>query len=77
MGMINTTKYRVLEVEHFPGYLEFEPVTDPGHFDIANDADMALVERWCREHRCGKRSGFNKFFFETDEQMTMFRLRWA
>lgn len=74
---INQTEYRVTEVDHFPGYLRLEPVTDPGYFDVANDADMQVVESWCRENDCGQRSGFNKFFFATDEQMTMFKLRWS
>ena len=77
MVMINTTEYSVLDVAHFPGYVKLEPVTEPGYFDIANDADMQIIEAWCQEHQCGQRSGYNKFYFGTDEQMTMFKLRWA
>jgi hypothetical protein len=77
MTTINGTKYTVSDVDHFPGYVRLEPVTEPGYFDIANDADMQTVDAWCREHQCGQRSGYNKFFFDTDEQITMFKLRWA
>ena len=77
MGMINGTKYIIEDVDHFPGYVKLSPVTDPGYFDIASDADMQTVDQWCREHDCVQRSGYNKFFFDTDDQMTMFKLRWA
>jgi hypothetical protein len=77
MSIINGNKYTVSDVDHFPGYVRFDPVTDPGYFDIASDADMQTVAEWCHQHHCGKRSGYNKFFFDTDEQMTMFKLRWS
>ncbi len=77
MVMINTTKYQIEDIPAFPGYVKFEPVVDPGFFDVANDADMQIVADWCLKHRCGKRSGYNQFFFATDAEMTMFRLRWV
>ena len=77
MPVINGREYQIEDITPFPGYVKFEPVVEPGYFDIANDADMQLVDEWCREHRCGKRSAFNKFFFATDAEMTMFRMRWA
>jgi hypothetical protein len=77
MVMINSTEYQIQEIPTFPGYLKFEPVTAAGYFDIANDQDMLVVDTWCQEHKCGKRSGFNKFFFNTDEEITMFKLKWS
>jgi hypothetical protein len=77
MGTINGKLYCVKEIDHFPDYLDFEPVVDPNYFDIARDEDMDAVEHWCRQHQCGKRTGHSRFFFETADQMTMFRLRWA
>jgi hypothetical protein len=77
MGMINTTQYRLTESHLFPNYLKFEVVVDEGFFDIPSDEDMQVVESWCREHGCGARSTWDKFYFETPDQMTMFKLRWA
>jgi len=37
--------------------------------------DPVLV--WCRDNNCGYRTSYNHFAFDTDEQMTMFVLRWA
>ena len=77
MGMINTTEYRLLESPLFPNYLKFEVVVNEGFFDIPSDDDMQVVEAWCNAHGCGVRSTWDKFFFETSDQITMFKLRWA
>ena len=37
--------------------------------------DPILV--WCRDNNCGYRTSYTHFAFDTDEQMTMFLLRWA
>ena len=77
MSLINHREYRLEERTNFPDYLTFERVVEPGYFDIVNDEDMKLVEAWCEEHGCGKRSSWAQFFFETPDQMTMFKLRWS
>jgi hypothetical protein len=77
MGRINNTDYRLMESHLFPGYLKFEVVVEDGFFDIASDEDMQIVEAWCKQHGCGVRSTWDKFYFETPDQMTMFKLRWA
>ena len=77
MGIINNTEYRLLESHLFPNYIKFEVVVEDGFFDIASDEDMLVIEAWCQEHNCGHRSTWDKFYFETADQMTMFKLRWA
>ena len=77
MVRINNTDYRLMESHLFPGYVKFEVVVEDGFFDIASDDDMQVVEAWCKEHGCGVRSTWDKFYFETADQMTMFKLRWA
>lgn len=75
--MINGREYRLLETQLFSNYIKFEVLAEPGYFDIPSDEDMIAVETWCLNHGCGRRSGWDKFYFETDEQATMFKLRWA
>jgi hypothetical protein len=33
------------------------------------------ISKWCNEHQCGKRVAIQRFAF-TQEELTMFRLRW-
>lgn len=77
MAMINTTEYQLVESDLWPNYIRFKVVVEDGFFDIPSDDDMSVIEAWCKQHACGIRSGWDKFFFETAEQMTMFKLRWA
>ena len=77
MTTINGKPYRMFEPVNFPQYIQLEPIVPEGYFDIAGDEDMIAVETWCLQNNCGKRSGWNKFYFDTPEQLTMFKLRWA
>ena len=76
MGMINGRLYRLTEIKSFPMYIKLEPVVPEGYFDIPSEDEMKIVEEWCIEHDCGRRSGWNKFFFADEAKMTMFKLRW-
>ena len=77
MAVINNTEYRLSESQLFPNYIQFSVVTEEGFFDIVRDEDMLIVEEWCQKHNCGHRSTWGQFYFETADQMTMFKLRWA
>lgn len=35
------------------------------------------IERWCYQTGCGKRVNLTSFSFSTDEELTMFRLKWC
>jgi hypothetical protein len=39
------------------------------------EMDMAL--RWCKEHECGKVVNRNSIAFKSEEEMTMFLIRWS
>ena len=75
--IVNNREYQLVGLPNFPDYVTLERVVEPGYFDVADDEDMQLVETWCIEHQCGKRSGHASFYFESKEAMTMFKLRWA
>ena len=77
MAIINNTEYSLSESHLFPNYIQFSVVTEDGFFDIVRDEDMLVVEAWCQEHNCGVRSTWGQFYFETADQMTMFKLRWT
>jgi hypothetical protein len=77
MGMIRGRLYQLVEHPLFPLYIDLVPWAPDGYFDVASQEDMVVIDDWCQAHECGKRSGYNKFFFDTPEQMTMFKLRWA
>jgi hypothetical protein len=41
------------------------------------EAHLDPVQAWCEENKCGKRTSFRKFRFHSEEQMTMFLLKWS
>ena len=77
MTTINGKPYKIFEPANFPQYIQLEPIVPEGYFDIASNEDMIAVEDWCLQNNCGKRSGWNKFYFDNDAQITMFKLRWG
>lgn len=42
-----------------------------------NERDMDPVHQWSKENDCGIRTSFDTWQFRTDEEMTVFLLRWA
>lgn len=42
-----------------------------------NEQDMDPVHKWSKENDCGIRTSFDTWQFRTDEEMTVFLLRWA
>jgi len=34
------------------------------------------LEKWCIQCQCGKRVSHNSFAFKTEEELTMFRMKW-
>jgi hypothetical protein len=42
-----------------------------------NERDMDPIHQWSRENNCGTRVSFDTWQFRTDEEMTVFLLRWA
>jgi len=50
----------------------------PRGFEVGlNEKDMDPIQKWCEEHRCGRRISFDTFQFKNKAQMTMFLLRWG
>jgi|688.fasta_scaffold02406_35 hypothetical protein len=39
--------------------------------------DIAPVQFWCEEHKCGRRMSFNMFKFRTKAELSMFLLKWG
>ena len=42
-----------------------------------NERDMDPVHEWSREHHCGTRVSFDTWQFKTDEEITVFLLKWS
>jgi hypothetical protein len=42
-----------------------------------NERDLDPVQKWSREHDCGVRTSFDTWQFRTDEEITMFLLKWS
>jgi hypothetical protein len=42
-----------------------------------NEQDMDPIHAWSQEHSCGTRTSFDTWQFRTDEEITVFLLRWA
>lgn len=42
-----------------------------------NERDMDPIHHWSKENDCGIRTSFDTWKFETDEEITMFLLRWS
>lgn len=38
--------------------------------------NMRDIMKWCADHQCGKRINLNCFSFKSDEELTLFLLRW-
>jgi hypothetical protein len=43
----------------------------------AGSEQLEEIAAWCRDNECGKRMSFNQFKFRTEEELTMFLLRWS
>lgn len=48
------------------------PVYKPAGSELIDE-----IAKWCTENDCGKRMSFNQFKFRTEEELTMFMLRWS
>jgi len=42
-----------------------------------NERDMDPIHQWSRENDCGIRTSFDTWQFHTDEEITVFLLRWS
>jgi len=42
-----------------------------------NERDMDPIHQWSKENDCGVRTSFDTWQFRTDEEITVFLLRWA
>ena len=42
-----------------------------------NERDMDPIHAWSRENDCGVRTSFDTWQFHTDEEITVFLLRWS
>lgn len=42
----------------------------------SNWDEIKEIGNWCLQHQCGKNVGLRRFSFKTDEELTMFRLKW-
>jgi len=42
-----------------------------------SEEDMVLIQEWCVQNNCGKRTSFDTFQFKSRKEMTMFLLRWS
>jgi hypothetical protein len=40
------------------------------------ERDALIINEWCKEHKAGNRTAFNEWQFHTEEELTMFVLRW-
>ena len=62
-------------------YGKFDDYSDEETFSILLDEFgkvlMPAMESWCKENNCGHRVEHNIFKFLTEEELTMFMLRWA
>ena len=38
--------------------------------------EMKEIGHWCAQHQCGKQVSIRGFSFKTDQELTMFRLKW-
>ena len=45
--------------------------------DLSEGHDFQKMAEWCIENDCGYRTSYNEFVFRTQEQITMFILRWS
>lgn len=50
--------------------------SNPG-LSAFNEITMDPVQHWCWQTGVGKRMSFDTFQFKTDEEITMFLLRWS
>lgn len=51
----------------------------PNHNMVNNitEEEGVMIAEWCKEHKCGKRTAFNIFWFDDRDEISMFMLRWA
>ena len=42
-----------------------------------SEQDMDPIQKWCEEHRCGRRISFDMIQFKSKKHITMFLLRWG
>lgn len=47
------------------------------HYKPAGSELIDEIAEWCKDNDCGKRMSFNQFKFRTEEELTMFMLRWS
>jgi hypothetical protein len=49
----------------------------PPLFDVLRESVMDPIQEWSDTHKCGVRTSFDTFKFYTEEEITLFLLRWA
>ena len=41
------------------------------------DTDMDPIQDWCVANKCGVRTSFDTFKFKTEQELTIFLLKWS
>jgi hypothetical protein len=66
-------RHRPLELK-----AEFESdYSNPGLNRTRDFEIMEDIQVWCEQNACGRRMAFDLIRFRTEEEITMFLLRWA
>jgi len=79
-SFLNRIKPPKIKWQRLPG-LKLQAYTDdvaPRGFERGlNETDMDPVQAWSEECRCGTRTSFNVWKFESEKHVTMFLIRWT
>jgi hypothetical protein len=59
----------VLKAEFFSSY------SNPGLWEQSES--MEEIAEWCKQNDCGRWHAYDMFKFRTEEEITMFLLRWS
>jgi hypothetical protein len=41
------------------------------------ESDMDVIQEWCKQNKCGRRISFDTFLFATEQDISLFLLRWS
>lgn len=52
------------------------PFRDP-LMALPTDEQLAEIQQWCVEHKCGVRMSYQQFVFNNEKELNMFMLKWA
>lgn len=46
-------------------------------FNAADELILDEVQNWCEKHNCGIRMSFDEFYFDSQQDILLFLLRWG